>query len=386
MFDSERKRALAAIFACVTIYGLTLGLLRPLISLILESRSVEKSVIGLVATMPAFGMLIISPLIPRFIKAIGIKHFLLACLFVDVCMILCYPLLDNIYAWMVIGLIAGAATNALLVSSEIWVNEIAVDETRGRVMATYNALFVAAMALGPLIIPIAGIEGWLPFIIGSVFVMMASIPLLWVGSATLKLEGKANFSLASFVLLAPILSFAVILFAWKEFAGSALLPLYGIGNGLDQSTAAIMLTVVGLGGLVLTFPFGWLADKMDRFVLLLICGIGILTGAILLPIVIDKDISLWIVLFIWGGLFAGLYTVVMTIIGQRFRGMDLAVANIALGIIWGIGSLTGPSITGVAMDIWDPHGFIIVFISASAVFVLFSSLRWILAKDKSKVL
>ncbi len=383
---SERKRALAAIFACVTIYGLTLGLIRPLLSLILESRGIEKTIIGLIATMPAFGMLIISPLIPRLIKSLGIKRFLISCLLVDVSMILCYPMLDHIYAWMAIGLFAGAATNALLVASETWVNEIAVDKTRGRVIALYNALFIAAMALGPLIIPLAGIHGWLPFIIGASIVMIASIPLLWVGSSTLTLHGKSSFNLASFVLLAPVLCFAILLFAWKEFAGSSLLPVYGVGNGMDPSSAAIMLTVLGVGGLSLTFPFGWLADHMDRYVLLMICGVGILLGAILLPFVINRGMTLWLMLFFWGGFFAGLYTVIMTIVGQRFRGMELVVANIAIGIIWGIGSLTGPSLTGIAMDIWDPHGFVIMFIAASAAFVLFSTGRWLMAEDKSKLL
>ncbi len=386
MDASERKRALAAIFACVTIYGLTLGLIRPLLSLILEARAFDKTHIGLIASMPAFGMLIISPLIPSLIRSLGIKWFLFSCLLVDVCMILSYPLLDNYYAWCGISLIAGAATNAMLVSSETWVNEIAKDATRGRVMALYNALFIAAMALGPLIIPLAGIHGWLPFIIGASFVVLAAIPLLWVGTSTLTLHGKSSFNLASFVLVAPVLSFAVMLFAWKEYAGGSLLPVYGINNGLDTSSAAIMLTVLGLGGLFLTFPFGWLADHMDRYVLLMLCGAGILIGSILLPVVIDQGPALWVLLFFWGGLFAGLYTVIMTIIGQRFRGMELVVANIAIGIIWGIGSLTGPSLTGVAMDIWDPHGFVIVFIAGSAAFVLFSTGRWLLAKDRSQVL
>jgi MFS family permease len=386
MFKSEKNRALAAIFACVTIYGLTLGLIRPLLSLLLESRAIDKTFIGLNAAMPAFGMMIISPLIPRLIKSLGIKRFLLSCLFVDICMILCYPTFDNLYAWYTFSLIAGAATNALLVASETWINEIAIDETRGRVMALYNALFIASMALGPLIIPIAGIDGWLPFIIGAFFVVLASIPLFWVGTSTLTLHGNSSFNLLSFVFVAPVLCFAILLFAWKEFAGSALLPVYGVINGMEPAGAAVMLTVLGFGGLMLTFPFGWLADKMDRYLLLVFCGVGILTGAITLPFVINQGIALWILLFFWGGFFSGLYTVIMTIVGQRFRGMELVVANIAIGIIWGIGSLTGPSLTGVAMDVWETNGFPIVFISASAVFVLFASGRLLLAKDRAKVL
>jgi MFS family permease len=386
MEASERKRIYAAIFSCVTIYGLTLGLIRPLLSLNLEARGIEKSLIGLNAAMPAFGMLIVAPFIPWFIKTLGMRNFLVSLLFLDLCTVLAYPLFDHLYAWMTISLVAGAANNALLMSSETWVNEITEDATRGRIMASYNALFIASMALGPLIIPLAGTEGWLPFVIGATFVAAASIPLFWVGKSTMIMDGKSSFNLISFVLVAPVLCFAILLFAWKEFAASALLPVYGVVNGMSQSSAAVMLTVLGLGGLLLTFPFGWLADKMDRYLLLVLCGIGIFAGAITLPFVIGKGWSLWVFLFFWGGLFAGLYTVILTIVGQRFRGMELVVANISIGILWGIGSLTGPSVAGVAMEIWDPHGLVFVFIAASAAFVTFSIARWLLAKDKAKVL
>jgi MFS family permease len=357
-----------------------------LLALILESRGIDRTFIGLNASMPAFGMMIISPLIPCLIKSLGIKRFLFSCLLVDVCMVLCYPLLDYIYAWFAISLLAGAAANALLVASETWINELAIDATRGRVMGIYNAMLIGAVSMGPLIIPLTGILGWAPFLIGAGFIVLAAVPLLWAGSSSLNLHGESSFTLFSFVLLAPTPVFAVILFAWKEFAGGALLPVYGVSNGMSESTAAIMLSVLGLGGVLLTFPFGWLADKMDRYLLMILCGLGIFIGALILPFVITGGAGLWIMLFCWGGLFAGLYTVILTLIGQRFRGLELAVANISIGIVWGIGSLSGPSLTGVAMDIWDPHGFPIVFIAASAAFVLFATIRWLLAEDKSKLL
>ena len=55
-------------------------------------------------------------------------------------------------------------------------------------------------------------------------------------------------------------------------------------------------------------------------------------------------------------------------------------------MLWGVGSLIWPPVTGVAMDIRDPGGFPLVFIAAALVFVLFASGRWLLSRDKSTVL
>ena len=280
----------------------------------------------------------------------------------------------------------GVTTNCLLVTSETWINEIVSDTNRGRLMGLYNALFTAAIALGPLVIPVTGIEGWTPFLVGALFIALAAIPLFWTGSHYLSPHEEASFNIFSFVFVAPTLVAAVLLFAWKETAGMSLLPVYGIRSGLSEAQAAIMLTVSGLGGVTLAYPVGWLADKFNRYWMLVLCGVGTLSGTFLLPYVIGMDHLLWVLLFVWGGLFTGMYTVVLTIVGQRFRGRELVTANISIGVLWGIGSLTGPSITGVAMDIWDPQGFPLVFIAAGLLFVLFATGRWLLIKDKSAVL
>lgn len=383
MLPQERKRVLAAIFACAAVYGITFGLSNPLLSLILESRGVSRTLIGLNAAMPAFGLLLGSLMMPTLIRFFGIKHFLLLCLVVDLCMFLMFPLLDHLYAWFVIRFISGIAVNGLFIASEIWINEITLDENRGRILGIYNTFLAASVSLGPLIIPMVGIDGWAPFIVAAILVALAAIPIGWTGSSSPVMHGDSSFSITSFIFIAPTLIFAVLLFSWKEYAGTTFLPVYAVRSGIDDNIAAIMLTILGVGGICLTYPIGWLADKVDRYLVLILCGICAGLGALFLPIVITNGAALWILLFFWGGSFAGLYTVTLTIIGQRFRGMDLTIANVALGVVWGIGSLTGPTVTGIAMDIWDPQGFPGVFVIFSVLFVLFVSIRWSLLKNKT---
>ena len=61
--------------------------------------------------------------------------------------------------------------------------------------------------------------------------------------------------------------------------------------------------------------------------------------------------------WLWIGLFSGTYIVAMTLVGERFRGADLVTANASFGLLWGLGILVGPLLSGTAMDIWDPNGF-----------------------------
>ncbi len=381
-----RSKALFAIFACVAMYGFTMGLSRPLLALILESRDFDPSIIGLNAAMPAIGMFLSTPFIPMLVEKLGMQRFLALALAVDLTVLLQFPRFDHIYVWFFLGMFLGAMTNCMLVASETWINEIVDDANRGRFMGFYNALLAAAIAMGPLAIPAVGIQGWAPFLVGAGFIALASLPLLWTGPHRLSAHDEPTFNLFSFMWVAPVLVAAVLLFSLKETAGNALLPVYSTRSGMSQAEAAVMLTVIGIGGVSLAYPMGWLADRFNRYGLLVFCGLCALAGAILLPAAMDAGILLYLLLFVWGGAFTGMYTAVLTLIGQHFRGRDLVTANVSLGMLWGIGSLVWPPLTGVAMDLRDPGGFPLVFIAASLLFVLFASGRWLLSRDRSRIL
>ncbi len=384
--QKNRQTALFAIFACVAMYGFTLGLSRPLLALLLETRDIDRSIIGLNAAMPAIGIFVSSPFIPILVEKLGMRRFLIIVLAIDLVVLLQFPRFDNLYVWFVLGMFLGAMTNCMLVTSETWINEIVNDANRGRLMGLYNALLAATIALGPLAIPAVGIQGWAPFLVGAAFIALAALPLIWTGPHRLSSRDERSFNIFSFMCLAPTLVAAVLLFSLKETAGNALLPVYGTRNGMSEGEAAIMLTVIGAGGVSLSYPLGWLADKFSRYGLLVCCGLGGLAGAVLLPYAVDNRLFLYLLLFSWGGAFAGMYTAVLTIIGQHFRGSDLVTANVSLGLLWGIGSLIWPPFTGAAMDLQDPGGFPLVFIAVCLVFVLFASGRWLLSKDKSVVM
>ena len=370
----DRNRSLLAAMACISIYGVTIGLTTPLLSLILESRGVGSSTIGLNAAMPAFGTLLMAPLIPRLVAWLGVRAFVFWCLLLDVLLILALPLFDTLHAWFLIRLLMGATATGLFVASETWINEIAIEEQRGRVVGLYNSVLAGTFALGPLLIAVTGIEGWLPFVVAAGFVSLAALPLLGTGTAIPAVQGGATFGIVGFVRTAPAITAAVLLVAISYTATGALVPVFGIRSGLGDVAAPIMLTVLCLGGVLLPYPIGWVADKFNRKLVLILCGVASGVGALVLPLSIDSNVGLWLTLFLWGGAFSGLYAVAMTIVGQRFRGAELATAMAAFGVLWGVGSMFGPIATGSAMDVWDPNGLPGSLAAASFVFVVLAVL------------
>ena len=142
-----------------------------------------------------------------------------------------------------------------------------------------------------------------------------------------------------------------------------------------RSLAAVisMIAVVGLS-FGLTLPLVSIILE-DRGVPGSVIGANSAMPALALPLVIAWPVVLWPSLFVWGGVVAGLYTVGLTLLGERFRGPDLVGANAAFVMLYGPGALVGPPLSGSAMDIWNPHGFAAALTVICLAYLVLAALR-----------
>ncbi|MEQ9638987.1 MAG: MFS transporter [Alphaproteobacteria bacterium] len=368
-------RTAGALIATLSVYGLTIGLTLPLLSLILEARGVDRTMNGLNAAMPAVGMVLASPFIPRFIAWLGPRGAVLACIAGETVLLLMLPAFDSLPSWFVIRFGMGVTMAGLFIAAESWLNSIAVESSRGRVMAAYMMVMAGGFAIGPAVIPLTGIEGWLPFLVAAGFIVVASVPVLFASAGTLHFDGTSSFGALSFFRVAPVLCACWLLLSFKEGAILPLLPVYGARVGLEAGEAALMLSMMGAGGLVMQFPFGWLADRFDRRRVMLLSVAGAMLGSLLLPLMVGTGWPFWVFLFCWSGAASGIPPIALALVGERFKGAELVTANAAFGVLWGVGSIAGPSLAGPAMDVLDPHGLPAVLATGGAVCLLLAAIR-----------
>ncbi len=375
MSPAERRRSLAAVIACVSVFALTLGMTYPLLSLILERAGVSTTMIGLNGAMTSVGILVSAPLIPRLVERTGVAPFMFGCIAVTGTILVLLRAIPDLYVWFALRLVLGAAISGLFVLSETWLNQVADDRTRGRLVGLYATVLSLCFAAGPLLIPVFGSEGWTPFVIGTAFVALAALPLLWARRLAPALGGGAAGGLIPFFRLAPTLLAAVAVVGFTDSAILSLLPIYGLRNGYGESGGALMLAVLILGNVALQVPVGWLADRLDRYLVLTLCAAAGVAGGVLLPLVVGLPLLMWPALFLWGGFLFGIYTVALTLVGERFKGAQLVTANAAFALMWGAGGIAGPATGGWAMDLVGPHGLPASIAVACALFLALAAVR-----------
>ncbi len=365
----DRRKAIVAIIAAVTVMSMSLSLSIPLVSLSMERQGIGSDLIGYMGALPAIAFLVASPFVPMFARLFGTGTMLWGALILCSGSILALAISDNLIFWFFLRLTIGLAMATLFLISETWLNQVADEENRGRTVAIYISSMTCGFALGPVLINLLGSEGTFPFIVSSLIISSAGLFFYYSRGTYPNLSGHSQFSVFSFMKIAPMICSAALLVAFFDGSVLTLLPVYGVKNGMTAETAVLMSSVLLAGNILLQFPIGWLADRVGRDIVILICGTLGLTGALLLPLLINLPLLLWPMLVIWGGAVVGIYTIALVVMGQTFKGADLVTANAAAGVLWGVGSLIGPSSAGIAMELYEPHGMPLIFAFICLLFI-----------------
>lgn len=372
LWTRQRMLTLAALISCLSIYGITISLFTPLLSLILEGRGVSTTVIGALAMTAPVGVMIGSFVVPKIMRGLEGRNLLAAGVVIEIALIYALMTTESLVAWFIIRFLGGLTGVVLFVVTETWMIEIAPKPHRGRVMGLYNTTLALSFALGPLMLSYTGVSDLTPFVAGIVLMALAGLPLFFADRYRPSSVEEPSFGVLSFLKVAPLLAVACFVVAFKDLATTSLMPVYGLRVGLDESAATLMLFFGALGGALLQLPIGWAADYFDARKVLVICALVAFLGALVWPLVVASKILLWITLFLWWGFFAGVYTVTMIIAGQWFKGVELATAMAAFGVYWGFGAFVGPLVGGLSMDLWDPYGLALVMVIVAGGFLMMS--------------
>ena len=353
--SSSNLRTVIAACSAITVFGLAFGMTYPLLSLMLDERGVSADVIGLNSAMMPLGILLFSPFIPHFSKMLGAKRVAAFAALATGLLILCYKMFDNLTAWFLIRLLQGMAIATLFVLSEAWIVGSSSNEHRGKIVAIYASVLSLSFGAGPAMIGWIGTDGWLPFIIGAACIILGVIPIALIRDVNGEVEETSNASILSFLPKAPMLIAAVAGFSVFDAATLSLLPVYGVENGLTQSTAAFALTALIIGNVFLQYPIGYLSDIYDTRTLLTCCAAITAVLTLAVPWVISSWM-LWPLLVIAGATGYGVYTLSLKSLGDRFSGQELINGTAAFGAMWGLGALLGSIGGGFSMTVSSTYG------------------------------
>lgn len=375
-------RVIGAAIASMTAVGFAISLSLPLLSLVLEQRGYSPSIIGINTAVGGIPSLLMPLTVPYLVARFGTAQVAIVSLIAMAAVFPVFYFADSLWLWFPLRAFFYAAETVAFTVGEFWINALAPKGRRGFAIGVYGTVLSVGLAAGPATLSLVGADGLLPFLIGSAVFLAGTVPMLFVLDSNPRgLTRRPRTNVVGFVLLAPTALFAVMAYGAVESGALGLLPVYGLEVGLSDREGALLVSAVAIGNILAQLPLGMLADRFDRRALLLGCSLVGVLGALAMPLAGTNLWVLLVLLCIWGAGTGGLYSVGLTHLAARFTGTDLAAASSAFTMMYAVGMFAGPTMIGVGLDLWSPHGFVAAIVVLFGAYALLIAVRMVGARS-----
>ena len=365
------------LFLCALIIGIKLGTLVPLLSLILESRGYSNTEIGLNVVAQPLAVILFVRVTPIIIHKIGLAKSIIIAQIFTIILYFTFPIFDTLTSWFIIRFLIGFAGALAWNAFDTWMLSMADDTNRGKIVTIYNTVFVIGFALGPMVLYLTGIEGWLPFVVISALSFAAIIPLVTMEIDDPELPEKKTLPVLATIVAAPTIFGAAILCGLDDVMFVSFFPIFMIKNQFAQEIALQYVTITLVGGVICQPIIGVMLDKFNKRTLMNSAVIITFICPIIFSFYLDNFYVMAVSCFIWGGAASGLFAISLTMLGERYNASQVAGATAILVMVFECGSLAGPVVGGRVMDMFGPMGFIYTITSFTFLFLLISIYRTI---------
>ena len=341
-----------AVYLSVAISYLGVGLVAPLIAIVLSKHGENSFMVGLTGTAMFAAFTLASFPIGAATDRVGPKRILVGGLVIYGVSILLFALIRVTWLFFVVRAVEGVGGAAISVAAETMVNKLSAPDERARRMSHYGLSVGIGWAVGPL----AGtllyeVRPELPFVACCVLSLIAAIS----AAALIHDPGPSShqveriFSLLSRKLVVPVSAGALYGFLMSSLV--TLFPLYlRLQPGLNVTEVAMgaIITAVIAGTIVSQVPIGRAADRFGKRRTLM--ASTLLLSAVFALMAFHSDWRIFIATgAIVGALAGSLYPIGLAILGGAVNKERLGAATSLFSLAFGVGSLIGPSLAGLAM-------------------------------------
>ena len=332
------------------------GVLNPLLGVRAELEGFTTPTTGLVLAFYYVGFLAGASVTPRLVVLVGHIRVYAALASLASTATLIYIVTASPAIWSGARLVTGFSMSGLFIVAESWLNDATTNRTRGRLLATYMVVLMGGMALGQMLLTLADPSGIILFILSSILVSAAVIPITLSTAPGPRLPVPDRLPVRRVWEAAP----SGLIAAFGQGVGvAALLSLgavYGARVGMSVDRIAVFMTCAIVGSVALQGPIGMISDRVGRR--RVIMAVGLLAAGACLVMVNVEPLSWWalIISFLVGGLALPMYPLALSHINDRVPPGSAVGVSSVVSHIGGVGAIIGPIVAALIMDRTDPAG------------------------------
>jgi len=275
--------------------------------------------------------------------------------------------------WVLGRFLTGFSMIGIFIVVESWLNDRANNRTRGQVLSVYMFITFVALSLGTLLLNFSSPEKYEPFILISLLLSIALIPILLTKRKPPKFKKIASMKTKDLYKTSP---FGTTSMFFTGFIHSALFTLgavYAASMNFTIFEISLLLFLITISGALFQLPIGYFSDRTDRRIIIITCAFAgamfcvlaiISSGTTLQNMYLATSVGIdKIMFFIYITLYAGmaipLFTLNLAYVNDYIPKDKFVAAGGGLQIIFGLGAMGGPMICSILMNKYGANGFFI---------------------------
>jgi len=322
------------------------------------------------------GLFFGSLLVPKLLNNVGHVRVFGAMSALASAAVLAVAVIVNPAVWALMRIVTGFAFAGMYIVCESWLNDKSTNETRGQMLSLYMIISMGGLAIGQLMIGAGGDDSMALFILASVLVSVAVVPILLSAGSAPSLVEPERMSVRRLMQVSPL---AVIGLGLNGIAVSMMFGMgavYGLSIGMNNSEVGYFMTAPVIGALVLQYPVGRLSDRFDRrMVILSVAVMGGVAAAIAALLGKSQLALLLLCMFVYGGSLFPLYSLFIAHANDFLTPRQLVAAASGLLMVNGGGAVLGSPLAALSIEFLGIGSYFVMVTGLQAMIALFAIYR-----------
>lgn len=336
----------------------------------------SASALGLLGTGWAVGYVAGCLIAPRLVGMVGhIRTFGVMCAMAATAVLL-QALIVETWAWIPVRAVSGFCFAGAAMIVESWLNDRAQPGTRGTIFGIYTMVNLVAVTAGQMAISLGDASGFLFFAVAGIVYCLALVPTALSTSASPAPLTSVRLDLRALWRNSPVAVVAVFLVGISNAAFGTLAAVYADRVGLALTAIALFVSIPVLAGALAQIPIGLASDRMDRRKVLLATAVVALAADLAFVLLLPEGRLLNLLLVgAFGAAIFAMYPIIVAHANDHAPpGTSIQVSG-GLLMVFGLGSILGPLVAGVAMTELGPGGLFLTTVVAHVLMIVFTIWR-----------
>ncbi len=339
-----------SLFLGIALLQAGVGLQRPLLSLRAEDAGFDPVAASLVMTAYYAGFVLGTRYVGKLLSGVGHIRTFAGLASTASSVVLLQGMWVNPITWGIGRIMFGVCIASLYVVAESWLNDVATNNNRGRLLSTYMVIAISATMIGQYSIGFANTSGFTLFAVASVMVSMSLVPIALSRRSVLPATIPEPIT---FKVLYSIIPTGLVMCGLTGIAIGSLVgigPIYGAYQGWSPIQVANFVGAPLIGSLLFQIPLGRLSDRLPRRGVLVFASLGAVFLCFILTFLDGTDAASLVCLVLMGGLVWPIYSITIAYSNDWLEAEQRTASAALLVRVHGIGSFIGPLTTGLLLS------------------------------------